>query len=133
MSIVSRTLRVVMPGAFRLAVAALAVHGGLDLTRGVLAQEEHHAYMPYTTQSESLSERIARLESLLEHVSRDGDTLVVSGANLQVVNGTGTTDGEPNGLGNVIVGYNEERTDDDNDRTGSHVLVLGAENNYSYA
>jgi len=32
-----------------------------------------------------------------------------TGANLHVVNGTGTTDGPVNGLGNVIIGYSDER------------------------
>lgn len=39
-------------------------------------------------------------------------------------------DGEPNGLGNVVIGYNQERIDDGNPnsddtnvRTGSHMLV----------
>jgi len=53
-----------------------------------------------------------------------------SGVNVQVVNGTGTTDGETNGLGNLIVGYNELRGGGD-DRTGSHNIVGGIENNYS--
>ena len=68
------------------------------------------------------------------HFSRSGDDITISGANLHIVNGTGLTDALPNGLGNVIIGYNEEReiTEvDENDRSGSHMLVVGTGNNYS--
>jgi len=58
--------------------------------------------------------------------------------NVQVVNGTGKTGEIKNGLGNLIVGYQELReadkysaTDDTNDRSGSHNLVVGSGNNYS--
>jgi hypothetical protein len=78
-----------------------------------------------------LQARIAVLENLLTHVSRTDNTLVISGANLQVVNGTGSTE-TANGLGNLIIGYNEERSAPEvNERTGSHVLVVGIEHNYS--
>jgi hypothetical protein len=73
-------------------------------------------------------------------------TIVITGANVQLVNGLGETHLPPNGLGNLIIGYNEEpgigsegdaiagfpfnfplRTE----RQGSHNLILGAKNNYS--
>jgi len=77
-----------------------------------------------------LESRITALEDLLQHFSRDGDDITITRANLHVVNGTGTTYGEPNSLGNVIIGYNEER-EENNVRTGSHMLVVGREHNYS--
>jgi len=58
-------------------------------------------------------------------------TVRLAGANLQVVNGTGTTDGPPNGLGNVVVGYNELGRSPFDVRTGSHMLVAGTRNSYS--
>lgn len=73
----------------------------------------------------------ADLQTLLAGVTRsavDGrDTLRFAAMNLQVVNGTGSTDGEPDGLGNLIVGYNAPRpiTDPAVDRAGSHYLVVG--------
>ena len=87
-------------------------------------------------------------------------TVVLSGANLQVVNGTGVTD-SVNGLGNVIVGYNapgfflEDDPDGDVEycsdgqyvtqtecelngavwanthKSGSHNLIVGDHHNYS--
>lgn len=44
----------------------------------------------------------------------------VTAANLQIVNGAGTTDAIPNGVGNLLVGYDEART------TGAMVCSFGA-------
>jgi len=98
--------------------------------------------------------RITELEAKLERltVSADGNDITISGANLHIVNGTDTTAGTPNGLGNLIVGYNDVRdyyscslgqnySDQAsceaagglwwmNDKTGSHNLVVGDRHNY---
>lgn len=81
----------------------------------------------------TLEARVAALESLLEKFSRsaDGKTITLTGANFQVVNGSGSTDGTPNGLGNIIIGYNELRLSSANYRGGSHNLVVGPQHNYS--
>lgn len=81
----------------------------------------------------ALEARLTSLEDLLAHFSRSGDNVFVTGANLHIVNGAGVTATE-NGRGNLIVGYNEMRTDPlflPNDRTGSHMVVVGSRNNYS--
>ncbi len=70
-------------------------------------------------------------------------TIRFTGVNVQVVNGLGATNGSPNddgsvdplvtrtnGLGNLIVGYQEGRPAG-NDRTGSHNLVVGLGQSYS--
>ena len=80
------------------------------------------------TQIAALSGRVEALESLLAGVSRNADTLRLSGLNLQVVNGTGSTE-EMNGLGNVIIGYNADPAA--TERTGSHNLVIGDEHSYT--
>lgn len=49
-------------------------------------------------------------------------------SNLQVVNGLGNTY-KTNGLGNIIVGYNERGGIED--RQGSHNIVMGMSNSYS--
>ena len=77
-----------------------------------------------------LNNRVAELEAKLAHVSVSGDDITISGANLYVNSGSGATDGPVNGLGNVIIGYNELRGTGD-DRTGSHNLVVGSKNNFS--
>lgn len=78
--------------------------------------------------SRTLDGRLDALEALLAGVSRNGDILLFDGMNLQVANGTGTTDGTPNGLGNLIVGYNEGTGVT---RTGSHYFVAGTFNSYT--
>ena len=79
---------------------------------------------------DALETRIEALENLLANVTRVGNDITFSGANLHIVNGTGTTGGAVNGLGNLVVGYNELRGTGD-DRTGSHNMVVGKNHNYS--
>jgi hypothetical protein len=73
--------------------------------------------------------------------------LTLSGVNLHIVNGLGLvpgTTGSPdtdtangvyahacNGLGNLILGYNALRPTESNNRTGSHTLVIGDEQDYT--
>ena len=106
------------------------------------------------THVNTLEARIATLEALLEHFSRNGNQVIITGANLHVRSGAGSTDANPNGLGNVIIGYDEERTGGSsscslgeydnqtgcinnggtwalNHKSGSHNLVVGKYHNYS--
>ena len=103
------------------------------------ATSSHTHDSRYYTQSyiDALEVRIANLESivnnltaLLSGVTRNGSNIHFSGVNVHVDNGSGNTNGAVNGLGNLIVGYNEERFFG-NDRTGSHNIVVGMEQNYS--
>ena len=57
-------------------------------------------------------------------------TIRFHGVNVQIVNGSGSTTGLVDGLGNLIVGYNELRGAGD-DRSGSHNLVVGKEHNFN--
>jgi hypothetical protein len=94
---------------------------GPDVTGQVAALESQVA---------ALASRIAALEAKLTHVSVAGNDITISGVNLYVNNGTGSTDAV-NGLGNVVIGYNELRGTGDDDRSGSHNLAIGSRNNYS--
>jgi hypothetical protein len=121
-----------MTSLFRIAVMGLAVYGGLDLARTARADDPAPAYLPCAAnaaEARTLEERVAALEDLLRHVSRDGNDIFVTGANLHVVNGSGNTT-TTNGLGNVIVGYNEARGVEEDNRTGSHMVVVGRGHNY---
>lgn len=84
----------------------------------------------------ALTSRVADLETLLDGVSRDEDTVVFSGVNVQVVNGQDETE-STNGVGNLILGYNEARSgggDPASGRDGSHNLIVGTGHYYrSYA
>lgn len=77
---------------------------------------------------EALEPRLAALEALLANLTIDGDNLVLTGMNFQVVSGSGETDGKINGKGNIILGYDEANGGDD--KTGSHNLVIGALHSY---
>jgi hypothetical protein len=103
----------------------------------VIAQEEE-------TQGngpKGLAQRVAALEQLLRHFSREGNEVFITGANLHIVNGLGQTDcgseEEPipdcsNGLGNRVVGYNESRVPAGGEdiRAGSHNVVVGPQHNF---
>jgi hypothetical protein len=90
-----------------------------------------------------LKQHVSALESLLTHFTREGNEVFITGANLHIVNALGQTDCTdaqdlpipecPNGLGNLIVGYNEPRPEDfgENIRTGSHNVVVGQFHNFS--
>jgi hypothetical protein len=88
-----------------------------------------------------LRQRVENLESKLAHISSGPDEVTITGANLRIVNGLGSTD-TANGLGNLIVGYDESRQAFDScagstdafctdTRTGSHDVVVGRFNNFS--
>jgi hypothetical protein len=88
---------------------------------------------------------LQKLKKFLTHITIAKDDegrleIILSGVNLHIVNGLGRTDcGEPdtpvpdcpNGLGNLIVGYNEPRGFGEDIRTGSHNVVVGQEHNFS--
>jgi hypothetical protein len=97
-----------------------------------------------------LLQRFFVIERKLEHVttkpqhvtsevSKEGHPeFVISGANLRIVNGLGSTE-TTNGTGNLIVEYNEPRPPGfvpvdvpvGDNRTGSHNIVVGAWQNFS--
>lgn len=82
------------------------------------------------TQVNDLTERVKELETKLACLSKDGDDVVFEKCNVYIRSGSGKTDGEVNGLGNLIIGYNE--TSGENlKRTGSHNLVIGPEHAYT--
>ena len=70
----------------------------------------------------------AYIVELQQYISISNETVLISGANLQVVSGEGSTPSPVNGTGNIIIGYNE---DDGDDKTGSHNLIVGKYNSYS--
>ncbi len=82
--------------------------------------------------SAQLQAEITALQSTLKYVTTAGTTMTISGANLVITNGAGAT-ATANGLGNVMIGYNELRNDTPNTdiRTGSHNLILGSQNSFS--
>jgi hypothetical protein len=83
---------------------------------------------------DELEDRILQLETILSGVSRpDSENIYFDAMNVHIRNGTGNTDQPPitNGLGNLIVGYNEAAAGETPDRTGSHNVVVGWEHSYA--
>ena len=76
----------------------------LPLASGITAQDESSEYR-------GMRKRLAALEYKLQYVSGGHNEVVITGANLRIVNGLGDTE-TTNGLGNLIVGYNELRSTD---------------------
>ena len=80
----------------------------------------------------SLDARLFALETLLADVTLDpnGD-LVIEGTNLHIRSGSGATDAEVNGRGNLIVGYDEEDPLSGSEKSGSHNIVVGPFHTYT--
>ena len=55
----------------------------------------------------NLEQRIESLEALLSCMTKVGDDVFFDGCNLHIRDGSGDTEGSTNGLGNLIIGYNE--------------------------
>ena len=69
------------------------------------------------------------LDGLVPFLTVDETDIFIAGANLHVRNGAGGTD-TVNGTGNIIIGYNALK-EADNDRSGSHNLIIGDRHAYS--
>jgi len=59
-----------------------------------------------------------------------GPHFIFSGVNVHIENGSAQTD-KSNGLGNLVIGYNEGGVAVDAERTGSHNLVIGPDHRYT--
>jgi cell division protein FtsB len=145
--------------AFLLAPVAQAqkggggIGGGLSLEARVAALESENTVLKSrvaTLESENatqaqqitalqsadtaLGNRITPLETKTASLSVSGTDFIISGMNVQIVDGTGSTE-SASGLGNLTIGYNALRDPyfafNLDFRTGSHNLILGDLNNYS--
>lgn len=65
-------------------------------------------------------------------VDTDAGQVVFSGANVHINNGLSSSY-DTNGLGNLIVGFNEPSPNVELERSGSHNLIMGATNDYTGA
>ena len=141
-------------------VAALQIE--LTAARSVLAQVSSLQTSNATLQSQvtALQNELTAARSVLAlapYVSVDrnpeigvvGPNIIFSGVNIHIVSGSGATDdnlskgGSLTGLGNLIIGYNEDPADPalrfggtplgPGDRGGSHNLVVGRGNTFTKA
>ncbi len=78
--------------------------------------------------------KLSPVSDKVQHFSRSGNNVYITGANVFVRNGLGATvNNGSNGLGNLILGYNELRGQgaaNPDIRTGSHNLIVGVGANY---
>jgi hypothetical protein len=92
--------------------------------------------LPGTGDLETLNKLLPHLKFEEEGVGGK-PTIRVTGANLQIVSGSGTTNGPVNGAGNLIIGYADEASCMEvfcglpRPHTGSHNLVLGTSQSYT--
>jgi hypothetical protein len=93
--------------------------------------------LPGTGDLETLNKLLPHLKFEEEGVGGK-PTIQVTGANLQIVSGSGKTNGPVNGTGNVIIGYADEADCMEIEfcgtpqvHTGSHNLVLGTSQSYT--
>jgi hypothetical protein len=74
-----------------------------------------------------------KLEAILPYVKYVASgvggkpTIQISGANLQILSGSGSTSGAINGAGNLVIGYDETP----GAQTGSHNLVVGSGHSFT--
>lgn len=99
-------------------LASLGLYVAQPTAGGLTPQQEAIlSTMELTSMSDGLGNRVPVLR--------------ITGVNVQIVNGTGSTHCV-NSAGNLIIGYNEESGQDGqiHERTGSHNLVMGTINDY---
>jgi trimeric autotransporter adhesin len=84
------------------------------------------------------SQVVAALQDKLACMTKVGPDVYFTGCNIHVRNGLGGTGPNVNGLGNLIVGYDEdaaaipsEPPNEPSVKTGSHNVVIGAGNTYT--
>ena len=90
----------------------------------------HAVNQSQNTTLNSLNARVSVLEAKTAAFTVNGSELLIQGVNLHLRSGSGSTNAAPNGLGNLIIGYNEQSVPAA-PRSGSHNLVLGIRNGYS--
>jgi hypothetical protein len=109
------------------------------------AQFEKKTEVKYKTVQLPGTGDLETLDKLLPHLGYEEQgvggkpTIQVTGANLQIVSGSGKTNGPVNGAGNLIIGYGDEAECGIEilfgcgvpPRTGSHNLVLGTSTGYT--
>ena len=81
-----------------------------------------------TKQITVLTAQLATVQVTLQPIRRVGTDVIIEGANLHLRNGSGRTESN-NGLGNLIVGYNERG--EAPLQTGSHNVVVGREHSFA--
>jgi hypothetical protein len=123
-------------------VAGVALVGLLGMAQSTLPGS-HTQITTLTQQQREILSHMSIVYLDDGHGNLVNKTIRISGVNVQLVNGLQATNGNPldpnatsvglvsvNGVGNLIVGYNELGNVNGDDRTGSHNVVVGHGNSY---
>lgn len=102
-----------------------------DQPPGVPPQKDVNSLAARVTELEAMV--VALTEKLVCVSSSSNKTdLIIDSCNVHVLNGSGLTHDNANGLGNLIIGYNEDITAPfPKLRTGSHNLIVGTDHTYT--
>lgn len=119
-------------------VGVLSTLGALSLTHVGPAQAQSPGVnlAQLVAQVNTLKAQVATLQAKTAPLSLSSDPnvggtntlLTIKGVNVEIENGMNSTETQ-NGLGNLILGYNENTNS--NQRTGSHNIVAGPFNSYT--
>jgi hypothetical protein len=111
-----------------LQATVIAQQGEIIILQGSMAAAEGAIITLQTNPVSELNPYISVVSGVLNGVN--GPHILFEGANVHVRSGFGLTTDTSTGLGNLVVGYNED-FDVSFPRTGSHNLVLGNRNGFS--
>jgi len=103
--------------------------GEMDRLRAEIAALREQLLI-VTAQVGLLDTGVTILHAKTSCMSSAGTDTYFTGCNVHVRDGSGDTDGPTNGLGNLVVGYNESFVPGA-ERDGSHNVVIGPEHGYS--
>ena len=96
-------------------------------TLSAVATDQQAAISTVQGQLQDVSTRLAAVT-----LENNGHTVRFTGVNVQIVSGSGATDGLVNGTGNLIIGYDESFPNIIPDtKSGSHNLVVGQGHTYA--
>jgi hypothetical protein len=111
--------------------------GGLPALRAIVEAQAAVIANLQSTVAE-MQTTINQLQGNTGCMTQSGNDVYFTGCNVHIRNGLGATGPNVNGLGNLIVGYNEDATlipgnsgGEPSVRTGSHNVIIGAGNSWT--
>jgi hypothetical protein len=111
--------------------AGQAIRGINFITRALVCVPVGGDTTALQAQITALQTALASAQATIACMHTVGTDVFFDGCNVHIRSGAGTTDATLNGLGNLIVGYNEDFSASPKVRTGSHNLVVGRFHTYS--
>src|SRR5205085_5001627 len=110
--------------------AGQAIQGINFITRSLVCVPVGGSTAALQAQITALQNALTSAQATIGCMHAIGTDVYFEGCNVHIQSGAGSTSGAVNGLGNLIVGYNEN-PNTPLDRSGSHNLVVGAFHTYS--